>query len=941
MKRIVFCICLSFASVFCFSQNRDTINYGEIEGVAFDSINNSVLKFATVAIYKVDARNTPVAYTLTNNLGEFSFERLQGDIELRLVVSFAGYKSALKTFKISSSAKRINLGRIYLEINNNILDEVVIKYIPPVRYNKDTLEFNPNAFNLDENAVVEDLMRRLPGVIFWGDGTITVNGREVKSVLVDGRPFFGSSSKVAIQNIPKTAVEKVQVYQQNTNSINQLDSITMVNIKLKKNRNRGSFGKFAIGYGSDRRREVSANLNFFKPGMQVAIIGTHNNVNRIGRDLNSLLESSSLKASDGSFDYQPEFQIAGINKPLQGGFYFQKDLSDIEDPLNMNRLVSKYFYNRNLADINLSTITTIATEADSLISKKATAQDKQANNDHSVDLKYQKKRGGISFETSISYFQENSNSDYLSWDETMNENDEIQSQSSSSVAKKRKFNHLNLNGSFLNINPSISSSKNIKLKYSIEIGNGLNQRDLKNNFVSYTNSNDNQNIDRKYREDREYFNSNINFIAENIISVQTKRTDLFKIDIGSELGISKNIQDNDVKDFNPMSGGYTRFENLSSNVRYSTLKFTPFINLRKTFAKSLSNSFTKVIDINVAIKEHYFRQRNISNKEIQNFNRDYSFVFIEPSIKYTNYQFGRFKRSYDIKYSTNVGFPSSTLIAPLVDSSDVFGINYGNFSIKPYRRYELALALSHVSFERERPITYDLSIRLGHVSNYITDSLKILNSGITTIYPINMDGNKYASSSFRLTRSIKLRKQTVQFVFSNYSELFKRPSILNEVRINSFSLRENADIGIYFYLKSQLNINVGQTFSYYRVQQTQPKGNRFYSVQYQTRFTLNSDLTSRLSLYTTLFVNQGVSSTKTSVLDYKILNAGLSYKVFKKSTTQIKVQAFDIFRQNSSIINEGFDNKLTIGTTNVLRRYFMISLLYLPRKFGKNEQRKN
>ncbi|QEC73518.1 Plug domain-containing protein [Arachidicoccus ginsenosidivorans] len=100
--------------------------------------------------------------------------------------------------------------------------------------NGDTLEFNADAFHLDPNAVAEDLLRKLPGVVVWGDGTITVHGREVSRVLVNGKPFFGGDTKVATQNLPKKAVEKVQVYQQSKNKDNPLDSITEVNIQLKK-----------------------------------------------------------------------------------------------------------------------------------------------------------------------------------------------------------------------------------------------------------------------------------------------------------------------------------------------------------------------------------------------------------------------------------------------------------------------------------------------------------------------------------------------------------------------------------------------------------------------------------------------------------------------------------------------------------------------------------
>ncbi|MFX4351330.1 hypothetical protein ABTA28_19630, partial [Acinetobacter baumannii] len=74
---------------------------------------------------------------------------------------------------------------------DNEMDEVVVKAVQPIRMNGDTLEINPDAFKLDSNAVVEDMLMRVPGLTVWGDGTITMNGRKLEKVYVDGKPFFG------------------------------------------------------------------------------------------------------------------------------------------------------------------------------------------------------------------------------------------------------------------------------------------------------------------------------------------------------------------------------------------------------------------------------------------------------------------------------------------------------------------------------------------------------------------------------------------------------------------------------------------------------------------------------------------------------------------------------------------------------------------------------
>jgi hypothetical protein len=96
------------------------------------------------------------------------------------------------------------------------------------------LEFNAKAFKLNRNAVVEDLMRKLSGITMWGDGVITVNGKKVSHVFVDGKIFFGGDARIATQNLPKDAVDKIKVYNDKAEQKSPLDTILDVNIKLKK-----------------------------------------------------------------------------------------------------------------------------------------------------------------------------------------------------------------------------------------------------------------------------------------------------------------------------------------------------------------------------------------------------------------------------------------------------------------------------------------------------------------------------------------------------------------------------------------------------------------------------------------------------------------------------------------------------------------------------------
>ena len=211
-----------------------TVNPGIVKGILRDTAHNYVLRSATISVYKA-ADSALMNYQISNNYGEFIFKNLPVDTKLRLDVSYVGYQSFRKIFTIPAGKNELDLKTLIIVPRENMLEDVVIS-VPPISMNGDTLEFNAAAFKLDSNAVVEDLLRKIPNITLWGDGQITVNGREVKSVLVNGKPFFGGDIKTATQNISKNALQKVQVYSTALNKSNPLDSTLQMNLKLKKAR---------------------------------------------------------------------------------------------------------------------------------------------------------------------------------------------------------------------------------------------------------------------------------------------------------------------------------------------------------------------------------------------------------------------------------------------------------------------------------------------------------------------------------------------------------------------------------------------------------------------------------------------------------------------------------------------------------------------------------
>lgn len=182
-----------------------------INGIVVDSATKKGLNLATIAVY--DAKDTSIIkYRLSDTKGAFKVPSLPEGILLRLLITVAGYEPYRKEFILTSAIPSIDFGIVALKTSEKQLDEVVVfSEIPPVLFKKDTIEFNAASFKTLPTALVEDLLKKLPGVEVGDDGSIQVQGRPVTRILVDGKQFFGGNYKMATRNLPANLIDKVQV----------------------------------------------------------------------------------------------------------------------------------------------------------------------------------------------------------------------------------------------------------------------------------------------------------------------------------------------------------------------------------------------------------------------------------------------------------------------------------------------------------------------------------------------------------------------------------------------------------------------------------------------------------------------------------------------------------------------------------------------------------
>jgi hypothetical protein len=320
-----------------------------LKGKIIEDATKLPLESATIYITSVKD-STIVDYTIADKNGNFSLSTRKITQPVYFKVSFVGFQEYVQ--KLESLTVSRDFGVINVLDAANDLNEVVVKgQAPPVRIKQDTLEFNASSFKVRPDSNVEALLKQLPGVEVSSDGKITVNGKEVNNILVNGKPFFGKDGKVATQNLPADIIEKVQVSDTKTKEEELSGQAASaeektINLTIQEDKNKGLFGKFSGGLGSDDRFESSGLINYFKDDQKFSFLGSSNNINSVGFSMDEIFDSMGggrniYSSSDGSFniDGQQFGGGSGITQSNMIGLNYSDKIGKKIDPS------ASYFYN--------------------------------------------------------------------------------------------------------------------------------------------------------------------------------------------------------------------------------------------------------------------------------------------------------------------------------------------------------------------------------------------------------------------------------------------------------------------------------------------------------------------------------------------------------------------------------------------------------------------
>lgn len=283
MKKWVLVVLLLVGWGTVWAQNKGVKS--SVSGTVIDGDDQSPVMQATVQILS-SADSTMIAGNVTDLDGNFTLSARPGKYLLK--VSFVGYSPTFKPITLTRSTPRLRLGKIELHSDAIMLEEaVIVAQAPEVTASEDTLVYNSSAYRVPEGSALEELVKKLPGAEIDENGKITINGKEIKKIMIDGQEFFADDPNIAMKNLPVNIIDKIRAYDKQSDlarvtGVDDGEDETVLDLTVKPGMNKGWIGNTDLAAGTEDRYSGKIMLNHFRGPNQFTVIGSANNVNDNG-----------------------------------------------------------------------------------------------------------------------------------------------------------------------------------------------------------------------------------------------------------------------------------------------------------------------------------------------------------------------------------------------------------------------------------------------------------------------------------------------------------------------------------------------------------------------------------------------------------------------------------------------------------------------------------
>ncbi len=886
----------------------------EVSGVVRDSTGESVIA-ATIKL--IIAKDT--IFTRTDIDGAFTFKAVKSSTFL-LTISNLGYQTLNKRYLYNDDSSPLKLDPITLKSQNRLLNEVVISGIPAVTIKEDTVEYRASDYKLRENALAEDLLKKLPGVEVDKDGNVTAHGKSVTKIRVNGKDFFGGDVKTATQQLPADLIDKIQIVddygdQANITGIKNGDPDKVLNIQIRPDKNKGYFARGSLGAGDKERYQASLTANTYNNAEQISFIGNLNNTN------SSVFNANGNGGNTGG-GQRIQINTGGGGRNQSGnsngnnsdgltnvgsiGFNYRNDWG--------KKVVSYGTYNFSNRDNNVASS---SLEQNNSLNKTDNSITNTLNNNHRLNWNIEYRPDTlnyIKFSPSFSYSKTDANG-------ISNYRQLIDSQLSSdgSLSSDNRSEIPNIGSNILLNHRFSKRGRNISLNLSLNNSKNSQNNDALNQYTNYSNQNSND----------IYQNQQIDIINRNI---STGATLSYKEPLSKTANLEFNYAYNYTKYKNEretfdidQQGISTQNSTLSNNYDYSFTTNRIGLNYKvteKRYNYSLGASVQPtILDGNSVIS-------SISNSyHIIGFN------FI-PVARFA-YNFSK-TRSFNIGYFGRSNEPSYSQLQPIPDLSNPQYPVYGNPDLQAEFNHTINLRYNSFDFNTGDVLFTNISASV--VEN------KIVSNIISKMDPnlglvqenrfLNTNGYYALNGFYTFSKPFAEKKYVVSLTGSaNYNNNISFNNNLKNTGRNTVlsqglnvQLNPNKSFELNPGINYSYNINSNDLVTNANTEVSAWKYNFNSKVYFLKTWLIGADLNKT--------INNGYSSSL--AIDPLILNTYLEKQFFKNKTGTLRLQAYDLFNQNTSVTNTV--NATTASTiqsqSNKLSRYFLLSFTLRLQKFS-------
>ena len=907
-KKTVFLLFFLSTSFFGFSQKMN------IKGIVFDSSGVKMLNNVSVLSVRIKD-SLLLGATRTKFDGAFEFANFPIDT-FSLIIEHPEYEA--KTYYIigHKGNLEINIPRIQLNsVTKNLAEVVVFANKNPIFYRGDTLVYVADSFKVGENAVVEDLLKKLPGIKVNEDGTLTSQGKDISQVLVDGDEFFGSDPTIATRNLGAKSISSVQVYEKkNENSkVGEDEKIQVLDLKLKDGAKKGYFGKISgasdfAAFNKNAFYESEMLFNKFNKKQKISIFLLSSNTPKSNfgfRDMNKFgLENERNASGMSMFNQGNQANTSGIPQTLKAGIYYSDKIG------KTGKIGFNYSYSEStlIANSNSSSQYFLA---DTSYFLRDSIQNTTKNQGHRLNLSYSVNLDSLTFievkpnlsidfansdDNNITGFFGETNSQSL---ETVikNTNDSKGIGSNSQALIRRKF---------------MKKNRELELKYIL----GFSDNETAGNLLTTTN---NILLDSIDTIDQKKNNDNSSISNYGILSYTEPLSDNWKLQF--EYLFENGLNTQDKKTFNRGDGSYLESVSSLSNVFDNSR-----IQHRLTAIGSFEKNFHTVIGgiglRNIAIENINYISDKVINQNFNNFLPRLSYQF-KPSMS----------KRMGIYYTTSSSQPPINDLQPVVDNSNPNRTQEGNPDLKPNYVHNLNGNFNTWQALSGRYIWSGFNASI--TNNAFANSTEYDDFGRTVSKTVNVDGNLFSNVYFGAGIPFLSRKLEIE---PNANASYNRYTNFINTEKN---ITQNTAIsgGLDFSLKlDSLEITIGNSYSYTNpVSSLSSVSNKPYSSQ-RYEFDLEWQLKRHFTIK--IDANYSINSQRADGFNKNIfiVNAELSKAFFKTENLIITLSGNDLLNQNLNLSRQVNGNIVTDNYTSIISRYFLLKLTY---KFNNNKTKED